>query len=115
MKDITVVFKSAMPTHTTLYMIADKPVNGSSRVLDVTPNLERWKNQPFAEEDLRVVASCKIIHPIIMPFSHNEAMAVFCRKFYDKLGCFCTERVQGEKFVHALAWHEGQKLSCVKA
>lgn len=114
MKDITVVFKSAMPTHTTLYMIAEPPIDGLSRVLDVTPDLKRWKIQPFAEEDLRVVAACKIIHPIIMPYSGNESMSVFRRRFYDRAGDFCVENANGEKFVYPWAWHEGQKLSCFR-
>lgn len=112
MKDCTIVFKSAMPTHTTLYMLADKPENGKSHVVDVTTNIDRWREFPDIAKSVHLVAVCNIIHPVFMPGNPGDILELFRQKFYKKMGNFCTENVYGEKFVDALAWQQGEEICC---
>ena len=72
MKDCTIVFKSVMPTHTTLYMLADRPENGKSPIVETTTNLDKWRKFPAIAKDFRVVAVCNVIHPVFMPGNPDD-------------------------------------------
>lgn len=110
MKDCTVVFKSTMPTSTKLYLLAYKPENGKSIVMDTTTNPSRWWEYPDIAKNLRVVATCTIIHPVFMPGKPGDVLELFRQKFYQKLGNFCWENSYGEKFVEDFAWMFGEEL-----
>lgn len=112
MKDYTIVFKSAMPTHTTLYMLADRPENGKSPIVEITANLDRWRKFPAIAKDLRVVAVCNVIHPVFMPGNPDDIIELFRQKFYKKMEGFCNDNAYGEKFVDALAWEQGEEICC---
>ena len=112
MRTCTVVFKSTLPTHTTLYMLADRPENGKSPIVEVTADLDRWRKFPTVAKDFRVVAVCNVIHPVFMPGNPDDIIELFRQKFYKKLEGFCNDNAYGEKFVDALAWEQGEEICC---
>ena len=112
MKAYTVVFKSTLPTHTTLYILADRPENGKSHVVDVTTDIDRWREYPDVAKDVHVVAICNVIHSVFMPGKPADILELFRQKFYKKMEDFCMVNAYGEKFVDALAWEQGEEICC---
>lgn len=82
MKDCTIVFKSAMPTHTTLYMLADKPENGKAHVVDVTTNIDRWREFPDIAKGVHMVAVCNILGDLRCDASHHDGTNHYLYRVY---------------------------------